>query len=242
MTEQIQNDSGGRTAAGPASVASLEQLVAIRQAAGLGASDIASRMGMATRQIEALERGDWGRLPGQAFVRAALRAYGKSLDVDVGPLLATIGGQATGGVPELKAAASLESPIPRAGGSGFGLGGRLGWIVLGLAAVIAIVFYFGPAFEHKESGQTEAPAATGSADSAGPEAGVRSSGSGSGTPAAAAGAGIVAGDAGIGRGYDTDHSCRIRALRAGPGRCGRECRDSRAGAGAVRATDIGDRA
>lgn len=154
MTEQIDSKAGDTESPGaaalsrPSAVSSVEQLVAARQAAGLGASDIASRMGMATRQIEALERGDWKALPGQAFVRASLRAYGKSLGVDVEPLLASIGGQVS--APELRASASLESPIPRGGGFGFGSSGssgRLAWIVLGVAAVIAIVFYFGPAFE-----------------------------------------------------------------------------------------------
>lgn len=154
MTEQIDSKAGDTESPGaaalsrPSAVSSVEQLVAARQAAGLGASDIASRMGMATRQIEALERGDWKALPGQAFVRAGLRAYGKSLGVDVEPLLASIGGQVS--APELRASASLESPIPRGGGFGFGSSGssgRLAWIILGVAAVIAIVFYFGPAFE-----------------------------------------------------------------------------------------------
>jgi len=154
VTEQIDSKAGDTESPGaaalsrPSAVSSVEQLVAARQAAGLGASDIASRMGMATRQIEALERGDWKALPGQAFVRAGLRAYGKSLGVDVEPLLASIGGQVS--APELRASASLESPIPRGGGFGFGSSGssgRLAWIILGVAAVIAIVFYFGPAFE-----------------------------------------------------------------------------------------------
>lgn len=154
MTEQIDSKPGEIDGAGasalshPSAVSTVEQLVAARQAVGLGASDIASRLGMATRQIESLERGDWKSLPGQAFVRAALRSYGKTLGIDVEPLLASIGGQVS--APELKASASLESPMPRGGGFGFGSGGssgRLAWIVLGVAAVIAIVFYFGPAFE-----------------------------------------------------------------------------------------------
>lgn len=154
MTEPIESRQDGTEGiaasmlARPAAVSSVEQLVAVRQEAGMSASDVASRLGMATRQIEALERGDWQALPGQAFVRAALRAYGKALRTDVEPLLDSIGGRVS--APELKASASLESPIPRGGGFGFGTGGsngRLAWIVLGIAAVIAIVFYFGPAFE-----------------------------------------------------------------------------------------------
>jgi cytoskeleton protein RodZ len=138
-------------AALPAVASSVEQLVAARQASGLGASDVAARMGMATRQIEALERGDWGSLPGQSFVRAALRSYGKAVGIAVDPLLATVGGQAR--TPELKDSASLASPIPRGGALGFSSGGggsRVAWIVLGIVVVVAMSLYFGRAFDRAE--------------------------------------------------------------------------------------------
>ncbi|TXL61659.1 helix-turn-helix domain-containing protein, partial [Zeimonas arvi] len=201
MTEQIDSkpgeiDSPGASALSrPSAASTVEQLVTARQAAGLGASDIASRLGMATRQIEALERGDWKSLPGQAFVRAALRSYGKTLGIDVEPLLASIGGQVS--APELKASASLESPMPRGGGFGFGSGGsssRLAWIVLGVAAVIAIVFYFGPAFElGQRSGDGEIALAPPPATSAGQDGDASPAGS-QGAPAS--GAPLAAGSPG----------------------------------------------
>lgn len=174
------------------------QLAAAREAAGLSASEVAGRLGMATRQIEALERGDWESLPGQAFVRAALRSYGKTVGVDVAPLLATLGGQVE--APVLKASSTLESPIPRGGGFGFGggssgVGGRLAWIVLGIAAVIAIVFYFGPGFQFGDdagepeqlalrangaSGGGNAPANNGTPGAAGPSGNAATSPGGQG--------------------------------------------------------------
>lgn len=173
VTEQVdqvsQDDADAAQpaeAAQPAVATSVEQLVAARQASGLGASDVAARMGMATRQIEALERGNWDSLPGQSFVRAALRSYGKAVGIAVDPLLATIGGQVH--APELKDSASLASPIPRGGGLGFSSGGggsRIAWIVLGIVVVVAMSLYFGRAFDNADpepvaAGSTSAPLVT----------------------------------------------------------------------------------
>lgn len=127
-----------------AAIASTADLVAAREARGWSASDVAAKLGMSSRQIEAIERGDWGALPGQAFVRGAIRAYGKALAADVAPLVATVG--APGATPELRPAASLEAPMPRRGALGFdsgGSGSRLTWILLGVLGVIAIATYFG---------------------------------------------------------------------------------------------------
>lgn len=121
-----------------------EQLSAAREARGWSRSDIAAKLGMMPRQIEAIEQGRWEALPGHAFVRGAIRAYGKTLQVDVAPLLAALGAQA--GVPELRASSSLDSPLPRHGALGFdngGSGSRIVWILLGIAGVVAIAMYFG---------------------------------------------------------------------------------------------------
>lgn len=124
-------------------VASPEQLTAARQARGWSMSDVAAKLGMMPRQIEAIEQGRWEALPGHAFVRGAIRAYGKALQIDVAPLLATLGPQTR---PELKPSSSLDSPLPRHGALGFdngGSGSRIVWIVLGVLGVIAIAMYFG---------------------------------------------------------------------------------------------------
>ena len=84
-------------------IASLEQLCA-------------AKLGMMPRQIDAIEHGRWEALPGTAFVRGAIRAYGKALQLDVAPLLATLG--SPNGAPELKPSSSLDSPLPRHGALG----------------------------------------------------------------------------------------------------------------------------
>ncbi len=124
-------------------IATPEQLTAAREARGWSMSDVAAKLGMMPRQIEAIEQGRWEALPGQAFIRGAVRAYGKALQVDVAPLLATLGGQVA---PELRPSSSLDSPLPRHGALGFdhgGSGSRIVWILLGVVGVIAIAMYFG---------------------------------------------------------------------------------------------------
>lgn len=134
---------GARAAAWP-EISTPEQLGEARERREWSVADAAAKLGMVPRQIDALERGDWNALPGLAFVRGAIRAYGKALQVDIGPLLASIGG--TVGATELRPAASLEAPLPRRGALGFdngGSGSRLTWILLGLLGVVAIALYFG---------------------------------------------------------------------------------------------------
>lgn len=134
---------GGEGAAA-AAIATPGQLAAAREARGWTIGDLASKLGMATRQIEAIERGDWDALPGQAFVRGAIRACGKALQADVEPLIASVGG--TVQAAELRSAVTLDAPLPRHGALGFdngGSGSRLTWILLAMLGLIAIAMYFG---------------------------------------------------------------------------------------------------
>ncbi|MDT3680214.1 MAG: DUF4115 domain-containing protein [Burkholderiaceae bacterium] len=142
-------------------IASPEQLVAAREARGWSMSDVAAKLGMMPRQIDAIEHGRWEALPGAAFVRGAIRAYGKALQLDVAPLLSTLGAQS--GAPELRPSSSLDSPLPRHGALGFdngGSGSRIVWIVLGVIGVIAIAMYFG---RGADFGQVLEPGSGGSA-------------------------------------------------------------------------------
>lgn len=121
-----------------------DQFITAREMRGWSMSDVAAKLGMTSRQIEAIEQGRWDALPGHAFVRGAIRAYGKALQVDVAPLLATLGAGLN--TPELRTSASLDSPLPRHGTLGFDNGGsgrRIVWILLGVIGVVAIAMYFG---------------------------------------------------------------------------------------------------
>lgn len=118
-------------------------LAARRQAMRLTVGDVAQRLKLSPRQIEALEAGRWTELPGMAFVRGALRGYGRLLGTDVSALLEQVGVR-----PEpLRASTSLRQPLPRhavlADGTAGGRPSSLGRVVLVLALLAALALYFG---------------------------------------------------------------------------------------------------
>ncbi len=83
-----------------------------REALGLSVSDVAARIKLAERQIEALEADDYTRLPELAFVRGFVRSYAKALGLDSESLLKAIPGDkqlAPHVIP-----ASVEVPFPTA--------------------------------------------------------------------------------------------------------------------------------
>ncbi len=120
------------------------ELAAAREARGMSQVDISQRIKLQVKQVSALEEGRWEALPGKSFVRGALRSYGKFLDVDVAPLLESIGGFAE--PAQVQGMQPLDAPISRSSGLGFNGGGRgspILWVIAGLIGVVALVLYFG---------------------------------------------------------------------------------------------------
>ena len=135
------NDEGVRH---KAQVASPAELAAAREARGMSQLDISQRIKLQVKQVNALEEGQWEALPGKSFVRGALRSYGKLLDVDVAPLLESIGGFAE--PAQVQGMKPLDAPLSRSSGLGFNGGGRgstILWVIAGLIGVVALVLYFG---------------------------------------------------------------------------------------------------
>ena len=135
------NDEGVRH---KTQVASPAELAAAREARGMSQLDISQRIKLQVKQVNALEEGQWEALPGKSFVRGALRSYGKLLDIDVAPLLESIGGFAE--PAQVQGMKPLEAPLSRSSGLGFNGGGRgspILWVIAGLIGVVALVLYFG---------------------------------------------------------------------------------------------------
>ena len=65
-------------------------LAAERERQGLSRVDIAQRLHMSAWQVEALENGDYTRLPTGTFLRGFVRNYARTLGVDVGRALETL--------------------------------------------------------------------------------------------------------------------------------------------------------
>jgi len=57
-----------------------------REAAGLSVADVAARLKMPVRIVEALEAEDWARLGAPVFVRGQLRSYSRLLGLPVEPM------------------------------------------------------------------------------------------------------------------------------------------------------------
>ena len=58
-----------------------------REMRSLSVSDVAQTLKLGTRQVEALESGNWQGLPGQTFVRGFVRNYARMLQIDPVPLM-----------------------------------------------------------------------------------------------------------------------------------------------------------
>lgn len=65
-------------------------LRAARESRQLGLADVAQRLKLGVRQIEALENGDWAVLPGSTFVRGFVRNYARMLGIESETLLARL--------------------------------------------------------------------------------------------------------------------------------------------------------
>lgn len=138
-------DEGSAAAGSVATVASLAELVKLRDARGFSASLVSSRLRLAPRQIAALETGDWASLPGRTFIRSSLLSYGRLLEVDAAPLLQAIESDLPGS-DVLKPDSELNRPMPREGALGFGgngSGSRWVWMLLLVGGVIALAFFYG---------------------------------------------------------------------------------------------------
>ena len=108
---------------------------------GLSLEDVANQLKFAPRQIEALETGDFAKLPGGTFARGMLRSYARLLKVDPAPILAQLAAAGVGPQAGPEQAVSLRTPIP------FSEGGKHVNLVYAVLSVVllAVVAFF--AFE-----------------------------------------------------------------------------------------------
>jgi cytoskeleton protein RodZ len=80
MNEAFQPGFGARLKAG-------------REARNLAIADVAAKLKLTTRQIEAIEAEDLAHLPNEVFVRGFVRNYARLLDLDAGELIAPVDAQ-----------------------------------------------------------------------------------------------------------------------------------------------------
>lgn len=63
------------------------RLRAAREALGMDSAAVANSLKLSKRQVEALEDGDWSKLPGHTFVRGFVRNYARVVQLDAATLL-----------------------------------------------------------------------------------------------------------------------------------------------------------
>jgi cytoskeleton protein RodZ len=113
-----------------------EVLADRRRSLGLSIDDVAVKLKFMPRQLEALERGSFERLPGPAFVRGMIRSYARALGLDAAPLLARLAPVSTEPVDSL--AAFVSKPVPISHRS-HGMNALYGTLSVVIAIVIGAV-------------------------------------------------------------------------------------------------------
>ena len=113
-----------------------------RESRGMSIADVTHAIKFSPRQIEALERDDFDKLPGNTFVRGIIRSYAKLLRIEEEPLLAMLVQQKLAADSEVHAPLDTGAELPLPGD----LRSRLPLLALlvALAAIaIAAATYFG---------------------------------------------------------------------------------------------------
>jgi cytoskeleton protein RodZ len=134
------------------------QLAAARESRGMSVADIAQQLKLSPWQVDALESGDYGRLPGPVFVRGFIRNYARLLKLDAALLLANAEyalPHAGPAGPEMPPSADIPFPTKR----------NFNWHKYAIAAIVVLIplvifeFYTDEASEVTvKSRQVELPA------------------------------------------------------------------------------------
>lgn len=116
MSEEMREQEGSEAQApAPSPVGS--QLRAAREKKGMSVGDIATALKLGGRQVEALESGDWQRLPGHTFIRGFVRNYARLVQVDPSPLMAQLDAVIEAPQQRLSIVTSTQATMPETGRS-----------------------------------------------------------------------------------------------------------------------------
>lgn len=110
-----------------------QRLRAAREKAGLSVADVAARLKMPIRIVEALEAEDWKRIGAPVFVRGQLRSYSRLLGLPVEPV------QAASGVAPIQPTRLVpRTQTPRMQRIADQVGGRLVYIVITALIILPV--------------------------------------------------------------------------------------------------------
>lgn len=96
----------------PRAIAVGARLKATREAQGLGLGEVADRLKLSLRQLEAIESDHFSALPGATFVRGFVRNYARFLEIDPEPLMHDLEAQFPSSVHDVANLTKGEAPHP----------------------------------------------------------------------------------------------------------------------------------
>lgn len=142
MSEQVNIEN----AVGDDSAVAVEQPVGeklrqAREALGLQVGDIAQTLKLGSRQVEALESGDWQHLPGQTFIRGFVRNYARLVQVDSAPLMLQLDAVLEKPADNLAIQDSRPASMPQSGGTA-SRRDRVVVLIGAILVVLASLIYF----------------------------------------------------------------------------------------------------
>lgn len=110
-----------------------ERLAAAREGRGMTVAEIAQQLKLSPWQVEALEAGDYRRLPSSVFVRGFIRNYARLVKLDPAELLDGLE------KPAAHAAAPLEPPVAKSAPEVYFPGAqRTNWRPYAIAAAVVV--------------------------------------------------------------------------------------------------------
>src|SRR5581483_1197544 len=124
----------------PESSAPGSVLARARDAQNLSIIEVARHLKLTPAQIEALEAGQYDRLPGPVFVRGFLKNYAKLLRVDPAPLLRQIESQIPKAAPVAEVRLAREVPLPLEKRSRWPLFAGIAFLIVAALAVYEFGF------------------------------------------------------------------------------------------------------
>lgn len=128
-----------------------------RETRGLTIADVVNSIKFSSRQIEAVERNDFARLPGATFVRGLIRSYAKLLQLDPHPLLAMMDREIVQADTQIHLPKDTGAALPQPGDRRSYLP-HLALLLTLLAMIVAVATYFDwPG----GSGKSKSPSAVG---------------------------------------------------------------------------------
>jgi len=155
MTEAESEPASERGPAPPRSPGAA--LLAERRSQGLSLGDIARQLKLSVRQVEALERDEYGGFSGSVFVRGFLRNYAKLLRLDPDRLLEAAGQS----IAPVRVNESAVPEMPMASANREGTHRVLTWGAFGVLAVVVLFLLASNASkEQRETQEAEKPLAS----------------------------------------------------------------------------------